>query len=201
MKSSLVLSALVLSGLMCLPTPARADGFIAPMIGVNVGADANHTLVGAADEAKKLTYGVAGGYMSKGIFGVEENFAYSPSFYGSGGGFDTKVITLMTNLIVGVPVGGTRGAGIRPFGTIGVGLVSQRVTNSNSNSLNLGEVSSNDFGYDIGAGVMGYFNNRVGLRGGVQYFRNFRRTDDNKIGLGTGEFNFFRVNVGVLFRF
>ncbi|MEP7308088.1 MAG: hypothetical protein ABJA98_21510 [Acidobacteriota bacterium] len=58
-----------------------------------------------------------------------------------------------------------------------------------------------NFGYDVGAGVMGYFANHVGLRAGVQYFRNFERTGGNLLGLDAGEFNFYRGCVGVLFRF
>jgi hypothetical protein len=68
-------------------------------------------------------------------------------------------------------------------------------------SLSLTDFSANDFGYDVGAGVMGYFANHVGVRAGVQYFRNFERTGENVIGLDAGQFNFFRGSIGVLFRF
>jgi hypothetical protein len=63
------------------------------------------------------------------------------------------------------------------------------------------DFSANDFGYDVGGGLMGYFADHVGMRAGVQYFRNFERTGSNVIGLDAGQFNFFRGSIGVLFRF
>jgi hypothetical protein len=86
---------------------------------------------------------------------------------------------------VGVNVGGQagQGAGIRPYGLIGVG-----------------NFSENDFGFDIGAGVMGYSPTTSDC-GSTIDFRNFQSTDTNVIGLASGHFNFNRASVGVLFRF
>ena len=91
--------------------------------------------------------------MGKGVIGVEEDFAHSPSFFGSGGNIDSsRVVTLMTNLIVGAPIGGQKGGGIRPYGAIGVGWINQNIRPEW-----VGNFSENDFGWDIGLGVMGYF--------------------------------------------
>ena len=61
--------------------------------------------------------------------------------------------------------------------------------------------ASNDFGYDLGLGVMGFFATNVGVRVDLRYFRNFKQTDTNAIGLSTGDFNFYRGSFGVVFRF
>jgi opacity protein-like surface antigen len=61
--------------------------------------------------------------------------------------------------------------------------------------------TKNDFGYDLGAGVMGFFNQNVGLRGDVRYFRGFRGTSDNAVGLGISNFNYWRTSIGVSFKF
>ena len=122
----------------------------------------------------------------------------APNFFGNGGSIDSnRVLTLMTNVLIGIPVGGQHGPGIRPFASIGLGLINRNVE-SFAPAANF---SANNLGYDVGAGVMGYFANHVGLRAGVQYFRNFEPTGGNLLGLDAGEFNFFRGSVGVLFRF
>jgi len=137
--------------------------------------------------------------MGAGVFGVEEDFAWAPNFFGSGGATidNTRVITLMTNVIAGVPVGGQHGGGVRPYVSAGVGLINQHVSSVSST----GGFSENDFGFDLGAGVMGYFADHVGVRGDVRYFRSFQNTETNVVGLEVGHFAFYRASIGVLFRF
>ena len=202
MKPGCVMAGAFITALLLVAAPAHADSFIVPSIGVNFGGDAGATLIDAAQnsthDSSRVAYGVAAGMMTNGIFGFEEDFAWAPNFFGDGGGVDeTRVVTLMTNLLIGVPVGGQRGPGIRPYASAGLGLIHRRV----DSSLSLTDFSANDFGYDVGAGVMGYYANHVGVRAGVQYFRNFERTGENVIGLDAGQFNFFRGSIGVLFRF
>ena len=48
---------------------------------------------------------------------------------------------------------------------------------------------------------MGFFNQNVGLRGDVRYFRGFRGTSDNAVGLGISNFNYWRTSIGVSFKF
>jgi opacity protein-like surface antigen len=186
-------------GLLLSAASARADGFVTPSIGVDFGGNAGSTLRGAANNSNKLNVGVAVGWMSAGVFGLEEDFSWAPNFFGSGGTAvdKTRVVTLMTNVIAGVPVGGQHGGGVRPYATIGVGLINQHV----STPTGVGEFSENDFGFNVGAGVMGYFADHVGLRGDVRYFRSFQNTEVNVVGLEVGHFAFYRGSVGVVFRF
>ena len=193
---------LLVTGVLAAPLPAHADGFISPNIGVNFGGQAGGTLRNAvnaaANEGNKINWGVAAGWMGAGVIGLEEDFAHSPNFFGSGGFLDnSRVITLMTNVIVGAPIGGQKGGGIRPYGAIGVGWINQNITTTTG----VGNFSENDFGWDIGVGVMGYFADHIGVRFDYRYFRNFQETGTNVIGLANGHFNFNRASVGVLFRF
>jgi opacity protein-like surface antigen len=198
MKAACGFAALCATSLLLTAAPARADGFVSPTIGVDFGGNAGDTLRGAANDSKKINFGAAAGWMGEGIVGVEEDFSYAPNFYGDGGTVDkTRVLTLMTNLILGVPVGGQHGPGIRPFASAGVGLIGRNITFVNG----LNNFSANDFGFDLGAGVMGYFSNNIGLRFDYRYFRNFQSTDSNTIGLEAGHFSFSRASLGVLFRF
>ena len=198
MRSVYGFAILLVTGVLAAPFPARADGFISPNIGVNFGGQAGGTLVNAVNDSNKISWGVAAGWMGAGVIGLEEDFAHSPNFFGSGGNIDSsRVITLMTNVIVGAPIGGQQGGGIRPYGAIGVGWINQNVKTVNG----IGNFSENDFGWDVGVGVMGYFADHIGLRADYRYFRNFQQTGVNVIGLQSGHFNFNRASVGVLFRF
>lgn len=202
MRPALGFAVLFAAGLLAAPTLAHADGFISPNVGVNFGGQAGGTLVnavsGATNDANKINWGVAAGWMGAGVIGVEEDFAHSPSFFGSGGNISSsRVVTLMTNVIVGAPIGGQKGGGIRPYGAVGVGWINQNIQTVNG----VGNFSENDFGWDVGVGLMGYFADHIGLRADYRYFRNFQETGTNVIGLQAGHFNFNRVSVGVLFRF
>ena len=54
--------------------------------------------------------------------------------------------------------------------------------------------SENHFGYDLGGGIIGFFNDRVGMRGDITYFRN---TTGNVVnGLDLGALHFWRWSAG-----
>jgi hypothetical protein len=179
MMKSAVLAVVILAA----PGVAWADGFISPWAGVNF---ANEPADGRG------SFGLTGGSMSGGVIGGELDFGYSPSFFGTESAFgNNNVVTLMGNLIVGIPLGGTSGPGIRPYVTAGGGLIRSKI-----DVLTI-DISSNDFGINAGGGVMGYFGDRVGLRADLRYFRT-----------GFGDFNFFdfesvdfwRASIGLVIR-
>ena len=47
---------------------------------------------------------------------------------------------------------------------------------------------------------MGFFNDVVGLRGDLRYVRSFEDADDNLVTIGIGDFDYWRANIGVVFR-
>src|SRR5262245_57419569 len=105
--------------LVAAPTQARAEGFVTPWVGSNWGSD----IVNG-----RAAFGVNAGYMGAGVIGGEVDFGYSPSFFGTQNDFGhNTVIDLMGNLIIGIPVGGTHGAGIRPYVTGGIGLIRTQI--------------------------------------------------------------------------
>jgi len=202
MKPLYGFAVLLATGLLLSASPARADGFVSPTVGVNFGGDAGGTLrgatTGAVNQGSKINYGVAAGWMGKGFIGVEEDFSYSPNFFGDGGNLDkSRVYTLMTNLIIGAPIGGQRGGGIRPYASGGVGLINRDIKFVNG----VGNFTDNSGGFDLGAGIMAYFADNIGVRFDYRYFRTFNTTDANVIGLSSGNFTFSRASFGVLFRF
>jgi opacity protein-like surface antigen len=63
------------------------------------------------------------------------------------------------------------------------------------------EIDNNNFGFDVGGGVMGFFSDNVGLRGDIRYFRSVNNNNDNGVDLNLGDFKFWRGSVGVTLRF
>jgi hypothetical protein len=176
--------------IMCVPVRARADGYVAPWIGANVAS--------ASDEGRSA-FGVTMGYMGAGIFGFEADIGYSPEFFGSSIELDSiTAITVMGNAILGIPIGGDHGAGVRPFVSGGFGLMRTHIEQANI----LGRSrSTNGFGYDVGGGMMGFFNQHVGLRGDVRYLRTLE--DANRgagIDFAPGRLAYWRATAGVTFR-
>jgi len=182
---AIVLSATAI--LVCAPSPARAEGYVNPWAGVNFGSNVANGRSG---------FGVSAGGMGAGVFGGEVNFGYSPSAFGTVNDFgNNTVIDLMGNVIVGAPFGGQHGPGFRPYLTGGIGLLREQIDGGT-----VFKVSSagNDWGWNAGAGVMGFFNDHVGLRGDVRYLRAFNGNfidGFNNLGL-----HFWRTSFGLVVR-
>jgi hypothetical protein len=178
------------------PAPARADGFITPYVGTLFGG----TLGDFDVEERPYTVGVSFGSMGGGIFGFEADIAFSPNFLGDGDSLligDTSVTTAMANVLLGAPVGGQSGAGVRPYASAGVGAIRQQVE-AFGDFL---EFTSTDFGYNLGGGVMVFFGARGGIRADFRYFRNFQKSDEGLFDLEAGTFSFSRATVGAVLRF
>jgi hypothetical protein len=111
---------------------------------------------------------------------------------------NNNVLNIMGNVIVGVPIGGQRGAGLRPYVTGGIGLIRSVV----EGPANILDVKNNDLGFNLGGGVMGFFNNHVGLRGDLRYLRTFNtdETTANPLDFNLGTFDFWRGSVGIVLR-
>ena len=182
------------------PSAAFADGYVVPFVGVNFGGDVGTPLGVAIGDRSRATWGVGIGAMGGGVFGVELDLGYTSKFFTDTNLVVTKnnVLTVMPALVLGVPVGGQRGVGVRPYVLAGAGLIRRDV-----GFANLVSFSQNDLGYTIGGGVMGFLGDHFGVRGEVRYFRNFQGDELDIIGLNfeTGTFNFGRASAGAIFRF
>ena len=178
------------------PATARADVFLVPFAGVNFGGDSGKEL-GDAIDAERLNWGVGIGYMGGGIFGLEGDFSYSPDFFGKTDIGGSKVATYMGNLMLGVPLGGQSGFGVRPYGVVGLGVVHTDV-----NAFDELRGSDNDLAWNFGGGVMLLFG-PVGLRADVRYFRTFSALDflDLDFLEPRGKLDFARGSAGFIIRF
>jgi len=200
------MSAVLITG---VPRSASADWLVTPFIGWNFGGAADVNGNGGASFEnqfeRKLDYGVSLSNMGAGAVGFEIDFGYSPNFFETGTASnnafeftnDSNVVTLTGNAIVGVPIGG-RGGSVRPYVVGGVGLIRSNLTDATGV---FDVTNKNDFGFDVGAGVMGFFAQNIGLRGDFRYFRSFQGSSDNATGLGLSGFHFWRGSAGVTFKF
>jgi opacity protein-like surface antigen len=198
-------ASIVVLALAAGPRTASADWTITPFVGWNFGgsADINSGSSGSNTSSKfehKIDYGVSLAGMGNSPVGFEIDFGYSPNFFEtdtSPNGFrftnDSNVTTLMGNLIIGAHSGA-----VRPYVVGGVGLI-------RSNVQDFGQLidvhSKNDFGMDVGGGLMCFFSDNFGLRGDVRYFRGFRGTADNASGITLSDFKFWRGSLGMSFKF
>lgn len=186
------------------PAPASADWTFSPFIGSTFNGELNDVDLNESTQ-NKLSWGGSLMWMGEGIAGFEVDFGYTPEFFFSDNDNqvdfigDGNVTTFMVNAVIGVPIGGDRGAGIRPYGTAGLGLVRQRV----DDVIDVFDADRNSLGFNIGGGIMGMFTDNVGIRGDLRWFRQF---SDNSDGLDALDFDlsglsFWRGTVGVTFRF
>ena len=200
----LIIAASVMCFAAMTPSTASADWLFTPYLGGTFGGSANIGTDGEdfGDEfERKLNYGASLAWMGEGIAGFEVDFGYSPNFFEVSPddddfdlGGDGNVTTLMANLIVGAPM-----AGVRPYAVGGIGLIKSKVDDADQF---LTEINNNDFGFNLGAGVTGFVNDNIGIRGDVRYFRSLRDDEpDDEFDVGLSDFHFWRGTVGVSFRF
>ena len=191
LKKCAIMAALVL---VLAPGAARADWLFTPNIGAGFGGDASGR--------EHLTYGASIGWMGAGILGWEADFAYTPEFFQGDDDdlelfSDSNVTSFMANAIIGAPVGGQFGPGFRPYVTGGVGLLQSSVTDADE----LFEVDNSEFGFNLGAGAMGFASDHIGFRGDIRYYRSFEDPEeDNEFDAAIGNFDFWRATAGVTFR-
>ena len=151
--------------LLAVPTLARAEGFISPLIGFNFGGDAACPAVQGCED-KRMNYGVALGARGS-IFGFEEEFAYAKDFFGTSPTLkNTSVVSAMSNVMLAPKIGP-----VRPYLATGVGLIK---THTEFNSTSLLTTDNNSFGWDIGGGVRVSVAPHVGVRGDIRYFHTFQ---------------------------
>jgi hypothetical protein len=206
---------LIVVMLSTLAAPARADWLLTPYIGGVFGGAANSFVVDDLDDEfeQRFTVGGSVSFFINPIVGFEVDYSVAPNFFQFTGGtgnfdlldLDSSVQTVMGNVVLAVPVGGTDGP-FRPYVSGGFGTIR---TQLRSESDVFDELTSNDSGYNFGAGAHFLARGRFGLRLDVRYFRGFEAIDDedpvdNPLfdqPFANEVFNFWRGTIGATFRF
>jgi hypothetical protein len=177
------------SMVLCVSQAARAQGFISPFLGYNFGGDSGCPEISNCKD-KHANYGVSFG--TAGLIGFEEEFAYAKNFFGEQPGVSSSVMTLMSNLMIapGIPI-------VRPYAVIGLGLIKSHADFSTQGLL---DTTNNDFGWDIGGGLMLMFGH-FGLRGDIRYFHAFSSLDFAGLTISDLKLDYGRAAGGVVLSF
>ena len=179
------LIAAVLTVLL-VATPARADWLLTPYLGVTFGGDTPNEQVNFGE------FGFLGG----GIFGVELDAAITPNFFDSSDDGGARGQQRVDG--DGQPDARRRLPARPPLRHRRLGLIVPGATSVG----NVFDVDDNSFGMNVGGGIIGQFNEHVGMRGDVRYFRSVQDSKEgDDIDLDLGGFNFWRGTLGVIFRF
>jgi opacity protein-like surface antigen len=165
--------------------PAHAEGYLTPFVGGVFGGDTDDT---------KLTFGGSVLFKSAdGPLGFAIEFSRTPDFFGSSIG-DNSITTLMGNLVF---MSSSSGAA-RIYGSGGLGLSQARAEDIDR----FFEIDSNEFAFNVGAGVLLLFSDSVGLQGDLRYFRNLTDPEpDDEFDLDFGDLNYWRATAGLVFKF
>jgi len=209
-------TALALLIVGSVAAPARADWFATPYFGVVFGGAANQFSIVDLDDKfeQRVTFGGSIGYRTKGVFGFELDYGVTPNFFQfTGGGnnfdlldFDSSVQTIMGNVVLAIPVGGSSGVGFQPYVTVGVGTIR---TQLRSASDVFDDITSNDSAFNVGGGADFFMATHFGLRADVRYIRGFESIDDEDPiednpffdePFAQEAFNFWRGSLGLTFR-
>ena len=179
------------------PAAARADGLIIPFAGVNFGGNAGQSIGDGAD-AERLDWGASFAWMGGGVFGFEGDIGYSPDFYGKTDLGGSSVLSLMGNVLLGVPFGGQQGFGVRPYALVGIGALRSDL----ESFADLVGSDNTEVAWDFGGGVLMFFGAHVGIRGDLRYFRTFGKVDFGPIELEDSEaVDYTRGSIGLVLRF
>ena len=152
--------------LLAIPTPARAQGFVSPLIGYDFGGDSGCPQLRNCED-KHLNIGVALGVLGP-ILGFEAEIADARNFFGEVPGQSSSVVTVMGNLMI-VP----RLGPIHPYVVGGLGLMKTHVDFSTSTLL---ETTDNSLAWDLGGGAIVLFSPHFGVRGDIRHFHSMQRS-------------------------
>jgi hypothetical protein len=174
---------------------------LTPNIGAAFGGDADTS----------FTWGASFAWMPAGIVGAELDLQFTgmgtPDTLLSDFGFDTDVFdssarSVMGNVIVGIPFGGTTGVSFRPYAVAGLGWMTLNLSD-NLENIDLLPDDQRAVAIDVGGGIAGFFTDNIGVRGDIRWYRGFV-DDDNIVIPELDDFRnteFWRATGGVTFRF
>jgi hypothetical protein len=164
-------------------TPASAEIILTPFVGITLGGDAPE---------HRPTFGAGVTFVGRSI-GFEIEAGRTKRFFG-----DSPTSADVTTLTAAF-VGGADepGYGAKPYFLAGAGLLR---TNVSFASI-LDDTSYNNFAILLGGGLNVFFNDHLGVRGDLRYFRRLERQSDIGIIPIASNFDFFRLTIGLDARF
>jgi hypothetical protein len=206
LRKCIIVGALACMVVAAMPGKASADWLLTPYAGINWSPQVRFTdALGdiPAEFERRATYGASLAWMGAGAAGFELDFGYTPNFFEHERGIDARfgdsnVATVMANLVLGVPLGGQRGVGLRPYVAGGAGIIRSRINDPGD----LFDVTSNDWGFNVGGGLTAFMGDTFGLRGDVRYFRGLQDNQpEGPLDFSMSDLRFWRGTLGLTLRF
>ena len=191
---------LLLAALAPAAEARAADWMFTPFIGTSFGTETSFLILetGAASSAQ-LIFGGSAALLSRGVFGVEADYAYAPRFFErdnrAGNITGSNVNTLSGSVIFALPLSVTRES-LRPYAIAGLGLMHAAV----QDAVNFSDVRENMLGYNVGGGAIGMISPRTGLRFEIRHFRSVENAPNVLTGEDSARLSFWRATVGVVIR-
>ena len=191
---------LAMAGLLLASHPADAgDRQIRPFVGATFGADTSFFRPPGDSLGKNLVVGASAVFIGE-LFGVEADVGDVPGFFESDNSalvIGSRVTTVTGNVVIAAPHKMTEYS-LRPYVVGGGGLMRVRTTSS----LNVFDVSSFLPAFDVGAGVVGFLTNRVGVCWDVRRFQNIGgKSNTAGLTFGPEDLSFWRATMSVAFRY
>jgi hypothetical protein len=191
---TLVLLALV-AGVS--PRSASADWFLTPFYGLKFGGQTSLVDLESGAGTTKQVFGGSISFMGAGILGVEADVGYIPGYFQRDQGFlvvDSSLITVMGSVVVATPLSWTRES-LRPYIVGGIGLM-RAYSDDTFNAL---RVNDNLLAIDVGGGVMGFVNDRTGVRFELRYFSSVGQPEV-EASFGSARLSYWRASVGLVLK-
>ena len=178
------------------PAAAAADWLLIPFYGVKFGGDTSLVDPENAAGTVKQVFGGSLSLVGDGIIGVEADFGYIPGFFQRDSIIvvDSRLITLMGNVMVTTPLSWTRES-LRPYFIGGAGLMRASL----ADTLSAFHVDDNLFAIDVGGGVIGFLSDRTGVRFELRYFSSVGRPEVSA-SFGTARLSHWRASVGLVLK-
>lgn len=193
---TLLLLLLLVAGVP--PASASADWFLTPFYGITFGTNTSLVDLEGATGRTKQVFGGSVSLMGAGLFGVEGDIGYIPGFFSRGGSdplvVDGNLLTLTGNLVIATPLAWTRES-LRPYILGGIGWMRA----SSQTTVNALQVNDDLWAIDIGGGVMGFFNDRTGVRFELRYFSSVGEPSGTA-SFGTARLSQWRASVGLILK-
>jgi opacity protein-like surface antigen len=185
-----ILAALILA-LAGSARRADAQGFISPFLGYNFSGDAGCPQITNCED-KHANYGVAFGALGS-IVGFEAELARTNDFFGASPNQTTSVLTFMGNFMLAPKLGP-----IQPYGVGGLGLMRTSIESAGQDE------DENQLAWDVGGGLIAFFNSHVGVRGDVRFFHALEVIDFSRfpnLPVRDTKLQFGRFSVAAVFKF
>ena len=190
----------LLTGALLFPSAASAEFLVTPFLGKTFSAQQQLVLVGDVDHQTWIA-GASAGWLSRSIIGAEVDFGYAPRFFKSDPLLNlvrsgSNVLSLTGNVLLTLPLSVTRDS-LRPYATAGMGVLHAGVDDrAGANTLD-----RNLFGVSIGGGVIGFLNERAGVRFDVRHMSSTSTGQDPATLLTEPRLSFWRATFGVAIRY